>query len=157
MHHTPSSARPLCFGSVVVLRGELDLLTAPGADRLLAEAADSHPGCDLLVDLREVTFADCAGLGPLVRAARRARERGGTVTAMVTEPRLLRLLTLTRVAEVVAVLPALDPSAATPPQQEARERAPVPDAPVGAGPAAGSPPRSGGARGAGSAGGTRPR
>ncbi|WP_377270792.1 STAS domain-containing protein [Peterkaempfera sp. SMS 1(5)a] len=99
---------PPCFGSVVVLRGELDLVSAPLVDRLLREATDGHPGCDLLVDLREVTFADCAGLGPLAKAAGRARRRGGTVTAMVTEPRVLKLLALTRIAEVIGVLPSLD-------------------------------------------------
>jgi anti-sigma B factor antagonist len=93
---------------VVVLRGELDLMTGPAADRMLEEAAQNHPGCDLLIDLRDVTFADCAGLRSLARAARRARERGGTVTAAVGDPRLRRLLVLTRVAEIVRMLPPLD-------------------------------------------------
>lgn len=133
MQGVPPSAVPgPCFGTVVVLRGELDLLTAPAVDRLLQEATDSHPGCDLLVDLREVTFADCAGVGPLAKAAGRARERGGTVTAMVTAPRVLRLLTLTRIAEVIGVLPTLEtptdqprsegPGAATAPEAGSTER-----------------------------------
>ncbi|MFJ6214317.1 STAS domain-containing protein [Streptomyces sp. NPDC092296] len=139
MDRTPPSASPSspCFGSVVVLRGELDLLTAPAADRLLEDAAATHPGCDLLVDLRQVTFADCAGLSPLLRAARRARERGGTVTAMVTAPRLLRLLTLTRITEAVAVLPALDLPADPP-------RTPTRPTPAGGGAATVAGGRGGG-------------
>jgi anti-sigma B factor antagonist len=106
MNRTPASALVPHAASRVVLRGELDLLTAPEADRMLRDAAERHPGCDLLIDLREVTFADCAGLRPLVRALRRARQHGGTVTALVGSDRLMRLLSLTRISEVIAVLPA---------------------------------------------------
>ncbi|WP_240929899.1 STAS domain-containing protein [Streptomyces coryli] len=81
--------------AVVALSGELDAATC---DRIGTEldALTSAPGSELLVDLREVTFADCTGLSPLLRAQRRARARGGRVCLLCDCPRLLRTLRLVR-------------------------------------------------------------
>jgi anti-sigma B factor antagonist len=83
-----SSARVL-----VVLDGELDIATAERTGEALDAALQR--AVRLVVDLRRVTFMDCAGLAPLVRALRRARRGGGGITVLVTGPRLPRLLDAT--------------------------------------------------------------
>jgi anti-sigma B factor antagonist len=76
----------------VTLTGELDISSAAWAQAALERG--QRNAASLIVDMRQVTFIDCAGLAPLVRALRRALEQGGGITVLAsgaTVPRLLRL------------------------------------------------------------------
>lgn len=55
--------------AVAVAHGELDLASAPQFAALLLEVAAMRPR-RLVVDLAEVTFMDCSGVAPIVRARR---------------------------------------------------------------------------------------
>ena len=61
--------------AVVVVRGELDLATAPELEEALIERLDA--GQDVVLDLRELEFMDSTRAA---RARRRARARGGRRT-----------------------------------------------------------------------------
>jgi len=61
-------------GTVFRVTGDLDVAAAPQFRKVLA-AYEHDPG-PLVVDLREVSFLDSAGISELVRLHRRARERG---------------------------------------------------------------------------------
>jgi anti-sigma B factor antagonist len=58
-------------GLVAVVRGELDMRTAPVLDANLEDATARHPET-LVVDMSGVTFLDSSGCHVLVRARRRA-------------------------------------------------------------------------------------
>jgi anti-anti-sigma factor len=58
--------------AVVVLRGELDLATAPDLEAALNERLDT--GQDVVVDLRELDFMDSTGLRALVTAHARVQD-----------------------------------------------------------------------------------
>ena len=58
----------------VVLDGELDLVTAPALRERLLEVERTEPPV-LVLDLRQVTFLDSAGMAELVTAQQRARKR----------------------------------------------------------------------------------
>ena len=60
-------------GIMLVLRGELDLRTAWIAEEALADAEQSHELVAL--DLRYLSFIDSTGLGLIVVAEQRARNR----------------------------------------------------------------------------------
>ncbi|MFE5190960.1 STAS domain-containing protein [Streptomyces sp. NPDC056628] len=78
----------------VVVRGELDLDTGHRFDRILREALHrSVRGVD--VDLRGVTFCDCAALNILLAARRQALADGKTVALLGGSPMVDRLLALT--------------------------------------------------------------
>jgi anti-sigma B factor antagonist len=88
--------------TVVELRGEIDIFTAPAlAARLDALTADPHT--DLVLDLRSTSFIDCTGLGVLCRARNRAEARCGRLR-LVTDSsgfrRLLRAVGLAGVFEL---------------------------------------------------------
>ncbi|MFB0617947.1 STAS domain-containing protein [Streptomyces sp. AGS-58] len=92
--------------TVVSLYGELDLLTATGLrERLDALTARPHP--DLVLDLRPTTFVDCAGLGVLCRARNRVLARAGRLRLVTDSAEFLRLLRLTGLRDVFALLPRL--------------------------------------------------
>jgi anti-sigma B factor antagonist len=74
--------------------GEMDLAVAPRlhekVDGLFAAGATS-----IVVDLLNATFLDSTALGVLVTALNRCHELGGQLHLVVTEPQILRVLTIT--------------------------------------------------------------
>ncbi|MER6208790.1 STAS domain-containing protein [Streptomyces sp. NPDC001642] len=94
MHTTAtlrSSERVIAGTTVLALSGELDLLTAqPLSARLDMLTADPHP--DLVLDLRTVSFVDCAGLSVLCRARNRTATRGGRLRLVTADAGFLRIL-----------------------------------------------------------------
>jgi anti-anti-sigma factor len=60
--------------AVVVVRGELDLATAPDLEAVVGERLDA--GQAVVVDLRELEFMDSSGLRVLVAAHARATDGG---------------------------------------------------------------------------------
>ncbi|MFF2815310.1 STAS domain-containing protein [Kitasatospora cineracea] len=87
----------------VRVKGEIDLDTAPPLRCALATALDSHR--EVVLDLSEVTFMDCAGLGALVRARNQADRRGARLVLHGAEPHVVRLLKLTGLHRHLAVDP----------------------------------------------------
>ncbi|WP_405952521.1 STAS domain-containing protein [Streptomyces prunicolor] len=86
-----SSARVIAGTTVVALSGEMDLLTAqPLSARLDMLTAGPRP--DLVLDLRSVTFIDCAGLSVLCRARNRTAVRGGRLRFVTGDTGFLRIL-----------------------------------------------------------------
>jgi anti-anti-sigma factor len=84
-------------GLAVVLRGELDVATAPQLDA----AVDDRGGDvrDLVVDLRELTFLDSTGLRSLLRARSVADTAGGTLVLVPGPPAVQRAFDLTGLTE----------------------------------------------------------
>jgi anti-anti-sigma factor len=92
----------------LALAGELDLASAYAFDRRLLDVEARRPSL-VVVDLREVTMLDSAGLARLISAHRRAR-RGGWRFVLVRGGRVVaRILQTTRLdehLEVTRELPA---------------------------------------------------
>jgi anti-sigma B factor antagonist len=89
-------------GSQVVIgvRGELDLLTAPDLGAVLDAVVDrGHPY--VVVDLREVAFVDCFGLGVIAATSTRLRPAGGLLVLRSTPPSTRRILDITGVSDLV--------------------------------------------------------
>jgi anti-anti-sigma factor len=60
--------------AIVLVRGELDLATAPDLEEVVAERLDA--GQEVVLDLRELEFMDSSGLRVLVVAHARATDGG---------------------------------------------------------------------------------
>jgi len=87
-HFTEQPAR---WATVLEMRGEIDLATAPSLSaRLDTLTARSRP--DLVLDLRRVSFIDCAGLGILCRARSRTLARQGRLRLITDSSRFLGVL-----------------------------------------------------------------
>jgi anti-sigma B factor antagonist len=104
--------RPAPTAAVVQPIHPRTALTAPGCGHAEVrtsgedtDAATAGQRPSVLVDLSAVTFIDCAGMGPIRRAWRRALERGGRLTLVCSDPRTLRILRLTGLTPAVAVVP----------------------------------------------------
>jgi anti-sigma B factor antagonist len=100
-HHTFSTSIRTDDGTAVVLvRGELDLATAPELDGVLSSCLGrGYTVVD--VDMHEVTFMACAGINALIRNRRRADTVGGQVAVVRPSDVVARLLTLARATTLV--------------------------------------------------------
>jgi anti-anti-sigma factor len=91
-----------CDGHViVVLSGELDMLDAALVTAGLAAATAREP--QVIVDLAGLEFIDCSGITVLLRGRRLARHAGGELRLAAPRPRVLRVITLTRLTDVIPV------------------------------------------------------
>ncbi|MEV6113122.1 STAS domain-containing protein [Streptomyces sp. NPDC052109] len=105
-HHTAQDvvlAHRVADGvTVVSLGGEIDALNAYALARRL-DALTACPHLDLVLDLRPVTFIDCAGLGVLCRARNRTRVRRGRLRLVAESADFRRMLRITGLGDVFEV------------------------------------------------------
>jgi anti-anti-sigma factor len=99
--------------AVVSLRGELDLCTA---DRLWEVAsAFLGPGrAPLVLELSELAFLDCAGIGVLVRIRSQAVQNDQIVKLAAPRPHVEKVLILGRVHQIFPVFTDLAAAVAPP-------------------------------------------
>ena len=76
-------------------RGELDIATAPNLLQVLTAAITGHPRRHVVVDLHDVTFIDCTGLGVLMQARNHIPDRFWLRDPSRQVARLLDLTNLT--------------------------------------------------------------
>lgn len=80
--------------AVLVVRGEVDVATAPRLRQALVELANEGRE-RVIVDLDSVEFLDSTGLGVLVSGLKRFRTMGGDLLLACSQRRILRVLEIT--------------------------------------------------------------
>lgn len=91
----------------VHLDGEIDVYTAPRLKEELVSVVES--GCpNVVVDMEKVGFIDSSGLGVLVSALRRARERDGVVRIVCTRDNILKIFRITGLDKVFPIFADMD-------------------------------------------------
>jgi anti-sigma B factor antagonist len=98
--------------AVVALHGELDLADAPAVASLLMTAVAAR-GPSIIVDLADLTFIDCCGLGILLRVLQWCRKCGGNMPLAAPQQRVRRVLSVTGLMDVFSVYPSVDQAAAS--------------------------------------------
>lgn len=105
--HAHPSPRSLPPGvALVPLPAEVDVLTIDEVrDAMLASL--NRGGVNLLVDASATTFLDSSGINALVRARERALRLGGSLHVVTTSPPVLRVLEVTGLQRILAVVPTV--------------------------------------------------
>jgi anti-sigma B factor antagonist len=85
----------------VSLPSRVDATTSGDVRYAIQVALDSIQTGDLTVDASSVTSLDVAGLGVLVAAHRKARHRGVRLVICDPQPRIMRILAVTRLHRVL--------------------------------------------------------
>jgi anti-anti-sigma factor len=92
--------------TIVALRGDLDIASAPGLREqlltLLRRAASR-----LIIDLCAVGYADASGLAVLVSSGRRARLLGGSLRVAAPSPEVDRALSGTGIGQHLEISPTV--------------------------------------------------
>jgi anti-sigma B factor antagonist len=105
------STRECCGHVVVALRGELDIADAAAVAAALAAVAARQP--QIIVDLSDLEFIDSCGVAALARGRRHARAAGGDLLLAAPRQRVMRVITLTRLADGFGVHASVDMAAAS--------------------------------------------
>ena len=89
---------------VVIVKGEIDLASAPEVDKALGKFS----GKEIFLDLRKTEFMDSAGLKVLITQRSRIEESGGVMRLVVGEGPVMRLLELAGVRDAFLIRPTID-------------------------------------------------
>jgi anti-anti-sigma factor len=89
---------------VVVVKGEIDIATAPKLDKALAKYSKK----EVFLDLRKTEFMDSAGLKVLITQRSRMEESGGVMRLVVGEGPVMRILELAGVRDAFSIRPTID-------------------------------------------------
>lgn len=89
--------------AVIALTGEVDVYTSP---RVKQEVVDClNAGCTrLIIDLTGVEYLDSTGLGVLIGALKRARERDGDLKLICDNVRILRIFEITGLTKIFDIV-----------------------------------------------------
>ena len=93
---------------VVVVRGEIDVATAPEFEDGLGRAVREARPLGLVVDLTAVTFMDSSGLTALARVVERQRLAGGALAIVTDDSRVRTMFEVARLDRVVRRFSSLD-------------------------------------------------
>jgi anti-sigma B factor antagonist len=89
--------------SVLIVTGELDLMTAGELAAAGRTALDAVDGGELVIDLARVTFLDSTAIGALVHLADLARQFGVALVLQAVPARVEKLLEITGIRETFRV------------------------------------------------------
>ncbi|HEV7888144.1 MAG TPA: STAS domain-containing protein [Acidimicrobiales bacterium] len=100
--------------TVVAVRGEVDLATAP---QLKARLLDLVAGgvTEIVVDLSATEFLDSTGMGAVVAAYKRVRAHDGHLKLVVTAARVRRVFEITNLDRVVPICASVEEACAAGP------------------------------------------
>ena len=87
---------------VLAVKGEVDLYTSPQLKDKVTEIIEQGQS-RIVIDLTDVGFMDSSGLGVLVTALKRARERDGTLALVAPEGSVHKVLTITGLDRVFPI------------------------------------------------------
>src|SRR3954471_4261203 len=92
--------------TILVLHGELDMMTVEALRELLDQACLGDPA-RVIVDLADVPFIDVLSLSTILACADSLRERGASLTVRGAAPPIRRICALLNADDVLApVVPA---------------------------------------------------
>ena len=86
----------------IAVTGELDLATAPLIGNTFDRINGDQP-VHVHFDLSGLNFCDAAGLSTFLAADRLLRATGGRLTLIQPSPQILRLLTITKLDEILTI------------------------------------------------------
>lgn len=102
MSTTITVSHPRAGVALVSLAGEVDVAVVERLETVLAGAARC---AEVVIEAAAVDFIDCAGLRPLLMAARTARARGGAMCVRAPSPALAQLITWCGLEEELVTCP----------------------------------------------------
>jgi anti-sigma B factor antagonist len=93
--------------SVLTLRGEVDVYTAPRLRQAIVDLVDAGSPL-VVVDMANVDFLDSTGLGVLVEGLKRARARSSDLAIVATQDKILKIFDITGLNKAFAIHRTVD-------------------------------------------------
>jgi anti-sigma B factor antagonist len=93
------STRDVGEHTVIKLKGEVDIYTAPALRETIVDAVDKGR-YKIAVDLDEVDFLDSTGLGVLVGGLKRVKQHEGELGIICNQDKILRIFKITGLTKI---------------------------------------------------------
>ncbi len=93
--------------SMVGLRGEIDVYTAPRLRQAIVDLVDGGER-RIVVDMEGVDFLDSTGLGVLVEGLKRAKTNDGDLSIVATHDKILKIFDITGLNTVFPIHGSVD-------------------------------------------------
>jgi len=93
--------------TVLAVVGELDLAAAPKVRQAVITAVGGPSG-DVVLDLSAVDFIDSSGLGIVIGALKRVRNRGGRLRVVAAEPQVVKVFELTELDRILPLAASVE-------------------------------------------------
>ena len=90
--------------SLVDVEGEVDVLTSPRLKTALVAVVDAG-ATTVVINLDRVRYMDSTGLGVIVSATKRVREKDGSIVLTGLSPHLMKIFEITGLRKVFDVYP----------------------------------------------------
>ena len=87
----------------VALSGELDAYTTPTVSNVVGPSLDGSDLVAIVIDARELSFMDSAGISELLRIQRLLAERGASIRIEGVGPMVRRVLEITGLLGILGV------------------------------------------------------
>jgi anti-sigma B factor antagonist len=99
--------------SVLTLRGEIDVYTAPRLRQAIIDLVDGG-ATHIVVDMEKVDFLDSTGLGVLVGGLKRVKVKEGELAIVTTQDKILKIFDITGLNKVFAIHDSLEAAVGQP-------------------------------------------
>jgi anti-sigma B factor antagonist len=96
--------------SVLTLRGEIDVYTAPRLRQAIIDLVDGGAS-QIVVDMSGVDFLDSTGLGVLVGGLKRVKVKDGSLSIVTTQDKILKIFDITGLNKVFPIHDSVDAAA----------------------------------------------
>jgi anti-sigma B factor antagonist len=96
--------------SVLTLRGEIDVYTAPRLRQAIIDLVDGG-ATRIVVDMERVDFLDSTGLGVLVGGLKRVKTKDGSLAIVATQDKILKIFDITGLNKVFPIHASLEEAA----------------------------------------------
>lgn len=93
--------------SVVKLKGEVDIYTAPSLRETIVDTVEKGR-YKIVVDLDEVNFLDSTGLGVLVGGLKRVKQHDGELGIICNQEKVLRIFKITGLTKIFKMFESID-------------------------------------------------
>jgi anti-sigma B factor antagonist len=93
--------------TVLTVRGEIDVYTAPRLRQAIVDLVDAG-AVNLVIDMEKVDFLDSTGLGVLVEGLKRVRTRGGDLSIVVTQDKIIKIFEITGLNKAFSLHTSVD-------------------------------------------------
>jgi anti-sigma B factor antagonist len=93
--------------SVLTLRGEIDVYTAPRLRQAIIDLVDGGAS-HIIIDMSAVDFLDSTGLGVLVGGLKRVRVKDGSLSIVTSQDKILKIFDITGLNKVFPIHDSVD-------------------------------------------------
>jgi anti-sigma B factor antagonist len=87
---------------VIEVSGEVDLFTAPELKTLITEGMENGTS-QIVIDLSATSFLDSSGLGVLIGAVKRLRDRDGKLTIVNVDSNIAKTFEITGLDQIFTI------------------------------------------------------